>query len=740
MNPQSTASIGIQAVDEPVAAQEIESTRARVLLNSGPDDVCHGDRSALSAMQALLGHGAFGTWTTPRRWCTTATDSKLNVDLRSRIVARIKDDSVRLRVENDENRYLLDRAVELLTRYLLVLRIGPAGSGRKGAAAPLDPSTIADLAYHMGSSLFIVALERWITSGESIPPDKGFLSIVRAEDYDTWTASQREAAYREARRMHVLNFRGWWHDLPGIGSDVGATTPVKGDRATPAPERKRDSHLPLPDDYVSEMGKRSLWLIETLAPPLLEIAAQIERIWVETDDGGLPASVSTRRRARVARLLAAWEWKDASGIPIHGPPFPLRLSRSGHKATLTKGASDTVQWPPATLAGVLGLLSNVQLAHLFVVSLSTGGRKSETLDLRRGCIEYARDGRPYASGRTFKLVQRHEGEMREWVLPDLAVAALEQQVRLVRAAEVLGTQKPSRKAAPAPVGDHLWAQVSSGAQSDRTQPLRHLDKAMRAYAKAIGMDEKPSGQYIRPHRFRKTVARLAALALTQAPKILMDVFGHKSIEMTLYYILADESLQAEIEQVGRELRVMRASEAVSAIVAAEEAGIGNLDLGSYGGPAALMVKRAVQVQRERVHRRGEQWGAANVRELAEILTLQGKAWEVVRQGVLCTKFPGSESGPCNRSKGRPEPSHCQTGCQHRLEEAFMREDVDESIASVVQEFETSVDAGDELMQAMWAGQIRAHIGRFEDLRLKWMANPFVQRALAANDETDEVAA
>lgn len=70
----------------------------------------------------------------------------------------------------------------------------------------------------------------------------------------------------------------------------------------------------------------------------------------------------------------------------------------------------------------------------------------------------------------------------------------------------------------------------------------------------------------------------------------------------------------------------------------------------------------------------------------------------------------------------------------------MREDVDESIASVVQEFETSVDDGDELMQAMWAGQIRAHIGRFEDLRRKWMANPFVQRALAANDETDEVAA
>jgi len=35
---------------------------------------------------------------------------------------------------------------------------------------------------------------------------------------------------------------------------------------------------------------------------------------------------------------------------------------------------------------------------------------------------------------------------------------------------------------------------------------------------------------------------------------------------------------------------------------------------------------------------------------------------------------------------------------------------------------------------MWSGQIRAHVGRFDDLRTKWLQNPLVQRALASSDE------
>jgi hypothetical protein len=214
----------------------------------------------------------------------------------------------------------------------------------------------------------------------------------------------------------------------------------------------------------------------------------------------------------------------------------------------------------------------------------------------------------------------------------------------------------------------------------------------------------------------------------------MAVFGHKSIEMTLYYIMADKELRAEVEKVGRELRVMRSKEVIEKMVADEDAALSGLSLGGYGGPAALMVRRSIDTHKERLHRHGAEWGAANAQELAEILTLQGKAWEYVRPGVMCTKFPGTESGPCNKSKGHPEPARCQTHCNHRLEEAFLREDVDGSIKDALASYEQAGAAGEELVQALWAGQIRAHIVRFQDLREKWMAVPEVRELVEAQEE------
>jgi integrase len=745
MNANTLPSSLTSAELEVTADDEIQANRSRALLQLSSTDICAMDPTALAALQSVLGHGSeFGRWQTPRRWFPTGTISKRDVNLQKRIIALLPSESLRSKANEPRYRPLVMQAVKLATCYLLVVRMGPAGVGRKRFAESLDTSFVAEIAYSTAPVLFTLALRRWLEAERFDGADTKFLSLLQEEDIASLSKHRRANVRTECRRMQLLQDRGWWTNPPEIDASTKGTTPVAGDKVQPEPEEQRDPHLPLPDDYVSEMGLRSLWLIESLAPNLLALTQSVVDIWRDTNDGSNSRTVANRRRRLVTELLTRWEWKDTHGVPIQQPPFTLRLSRAGDKRASKKRETEAeLHWPPRTLSALLGLCGNVQHAHLFVVSMSTAGRKAETLDLRRSCVEYASDGLPYATGRTFKLVRKHEGELRDWVLPDLAVKSIEQQVRLVNLVESIGKQNPDDdvNAKEREVTDHLWVQVSGGALSDRTQPLLHLDTAMLAYAKALGMDQKPGGQKIRPHRFRKTVGRLVALALTQAPKILMDVFGHKSIEMTLYYILTDKSLQAEIEQVGRELRVMRAVEAVEAIVAAEDASGAGLNLGSYGGPAALMVGRAIQVQRERTHQRGEQWGAESVRELAEILTLQGKAWEVVREGVVCTKLPGTESGPCNKSKGRPEPSHCQSNCNHRLEESFLREDVDKSIEYSVREFEVALQDDDVLMQAMWAGQIRAHLPRFADLQEKWKLNPTVQRVLvASNDEHSEVAA
>jgi hypothetical protein len=149
------------------------------------------------------------------------------------------------------------------------------------------------------------------------------------------------------------------------------------------------------------------------------------------------------------------------------------------------------------------------------------------------------------------------------------------------------------------------------------------------------------------------------------------------------------------------------------------------EFAGYGGLAAYTIKETVRACQRNEHRQGKQFGADSVMELAELLTFQGKAWEQVRHGVICTKVPG-QSGPCNKGVGKPEPSKCQSGCNHRLEESFLRDDVDSSIREALRQFESAQSSGEELSAAFWAGQVRAHLPRFAGLRDKWLLNSVVR--------------
>lgn len=245
------------------------------------------------------------------------------------------------------------------------------------------------------------------------------------------------------------------------------------------------------------------------------------------------------------------------------------------------------------------------------------------------------------------------------------------------------------------------------------------------------MDQEPSGQGLRVHRFRKTIARLGALAMTDAPKVLMDVFGHRNIEMTLYYILTDSELQSDIERVTRELTVMRAAGVIEAIVNSED----DSDRSAgFGGPAAPSLKAAIESHRQGLHERGEAWGASTAQELAQILTLNGKAFQVVREGVLCLKFP-SEAGPCTKKRGQPDVARCQSHCSNRLEEGIARRDADEIIRNSVENYRLVSASEDDLQKWCWAGQIKAHISRFPDVQAKWSSDPTVQEMLSLGGES-----
>lgn len=720
---------------------ELDSTRSLALQTFPVELLQRLDSQKLSVLQRILRHGdQFGVWVTPREWAVPGTKGALlSVDLRSCIALQLRK-HYRNCISDLEAVSLgkyLDQAVLILMRFLLLLRLGPSGMGR-GQGRPLDVSTIFLVAYWSGPALLARAIAKHVSDQIHLDPtiaglrvELPLLHAVEIADLATLSKRCRDAVLVECRRMEMLAGKELWWDVPNLTAPSPVTAMTGPAQSNEEPD-DRDSHLPLPDNYVAEMGGKSVWLMRDLAPNLVTIAKKMAQVWEDTvSQGWAPTTLSEKRANGVEEILAAHLWLDSHGRAFHSLPFPLRLARSNQKKKQLK--EEELRWPPQNYREFKGLVNVVQTAHCFIVTLSMGPRRSETLGLQRDCVVYASDGRTYANGKTYKLVQRFEGKWRDWFLPDTAVDAIEQQVRLVTAVErvaYLGL-RPTPAAGPQDASiaarKHLWAQLSASPKSNATEPLNNLNQALHSYARALLMDTAPGGQNLRSHRFRKTLARLVALALTQAPMILMEIFWHRCIEMTLYYILTDKDLRAEIETVSRELRVMRAKEVVEKMVEADLAPdeMDSAELGGYGGLAAESIHNAINTHRQRLHRAGSDWGAESAFELAELLTLQGEAWEQVRAGVICTKLPG-EAGPCNKSKGRPEPSKCSSRCDHRLEETFLREDVDGAIGDCLTSYLKAIADEESLTAAHWAAQIRAHVPRFTDLRNKWMQNATVQ--------------
>lgn len=707
----------------------VEESVRWALRSYAPADVERMDDEAVLGLKTTLGHGAeMHIWETREDYLPMATPAKKCVDLREKIIWYLPEKlqkELRAALAADKRHFttpalrLLEQAVGRMTRLLLVLRFGPAGVGRRRKYNPLDVTTIVTLASHALAILFSLALKKHLEASAPMAGDQKFLAILNARDLDELPSAVEDAVTREVGRLQDLVDRGVWSDAVRDVERTRGTTAVAGEGQSPKKENVREPHLPLPDEYVSQMGAHCHWLIEQFAPPMLALAEEVRNLWNATEDPLLtPSAVRQRRDSRVREVLAAATFKDLEGRQIRELPFC---------------SIQAPWWPMRTFRDFVFGMRLVQMAHYFVVGLPLAGRKSELTTLTRDCIRYTEDGQPYATGRTWKLVERIAGASREYQLPDFSAYALEQQLRLVVAMEEIGSLEP-RRSNFVKTGNHLWAEMGTG-KSDCRKPLIHASYALQWFAEALGMSKQPGGQGIRVHRFRKTIARLAALAMSDAPKVLMDVFGHKDIEMTLHYILTDQDLQSDIERVEREIRVAKARDAVRAIVDHEEA-LDQPPFGGFGGPHAGALAASVQHYRTELHRQGKDWDAETVEDFVQIQTLGGKSWVIVRPGVVCTKFPLTEAGPCNRSKGEPDPPRCQSHCRHRLEEPFLREDVNNSIRHCIDGFAKAKSTGDDLVQTSWVAQLKIHLPRFADLCDRWKAVPAVREMLAFDEDEE----
>ena len=472
-------------------------------------------------------------------------------------------------------------------------------------------------------------------------------------------------------RLNALLEAGTFDDWPA--SDVAA------------PRTQGVGWRPFNDAFTTEIGHAAVWMLEQIGPDLIACWSELRAIRTTVAGGRRRSDVNERRK----EWLANWQGPAlASGLCLKYQVL-CNVSDADEAATVVV---DT--WPPRLPLFVRNMVSLLQAAHMIVLALATGARDSELAELPRKCLSEVRD-QDLLVGHTYKLSDSARGERRNWPLPKFAVQAIKQQERIAEIVE--------------PGGTRLF--VSFSARSEG--PLRSLSAALRSFVRRVRrLDGRPLEDLcdgaVHLHRFRMTVARLAALSLVGANQILFDVLGHRDPEMTLAYILSDPTLQDDMRRIARESVLGLAKEAIR-----------TADLN--GGPAAAHVRELAGRLTPRSAER--EMDVQALETAAEILSQNGRVM-LVKPGVLCTKT-FNQFGPCSRRAGVPDIGSCQADCMHRLELAAARADHRQAIEQVLAHIPTE----DGMMRVWWQGQLLSHLMPFADLRGEMLADPRVQEAL-----------
>lgn len=523
----------------------------------------------------------------------------------------------------------------------------------------------------------------------------------------TWDELSLRGEIREMRRFENFAAKGLWTDkirgTPSFRKPSLLQESMNLQRG-----KKPGPYKPLPDAFVYEIGKRSAWIATHLAPFVVSVFEKIASAPLTTRKGKRLHRSTELKRQRA--LVCQHKWESPDGGTLQCLPFEIKC--------VTKTGGREMQWPPTSIAQLFTYLAICQMAHYFIVALSCGPRASEIFSFKTNCLSSRNDGIGVAFGTTYKVVDPLSGVNRDWPLPEIGIAALENQIRISKLLSaylcVIRGKEKEHQAEEFP----LWRVI--GGNTPGAPLMNVYNGEIRWYVDALDLTHLLDEQLFTNHRFRKTIARVLALALVNAPKILMDVFGHDSMESTMSYILSDKNVRAQVQEIRRELVILMAKQAIS-----------NAD--GNGGRAAAPLRETIKKIR---FRNGGDFGADDENELAEMLTGQGRFWQWVRPGVMCTKVP-EQRGPCTKNQSQPNPSRCSADCRFRLEDAENRQQVDETIADIVNKIESAVSRDDRILAELWEGQLLSHIKRFDDLLKKWQEHPTVASVLVRRSEVKE---
>jgi hypothetical protein len=654
-------------------------------------------------------------------------------------------------------------AVYTLVRWFLLCLSVPTATSNARRARLLAPTTVYSRLTGILMPLAKTALQE--------PPrtDGLLLARLRQSDYETGEDTLRHRL--EFRRLDYLARRGLWIDLP---TSIMVKGEAERSNRGPAHQRKsapkKTEWKPLPDALAHAVGWRAAWITECLAPALLDVFEQtiaLRKGWAVQQNyepgnrlisscaweipgvdknAGLPFEVvgmswPPRNSMQLLVWLKLVQQSHAfiTGLSA-GPRASETLSwrtdclvegRDG--ITLAKGRTfkivapvdgATTVWPMPKIA-VQAVCRQVRLS-LLVTELAQKIEEEQSRPEAKVAVRW----NPIASRLEERGLTRKSGAVfcglgtntfydwskgaRAHIDNVVQVAdALDLQLEELFAEPEVATyakQVHSGRTTPVALGPQpLWRVFGGKGKGNALRGTYNDD--FRGFVHTLGLVHLSDDQKLVYHRFRKTIARIVALCYAPAPQILMDIFGHKDIDMTLHYILADTAILADINAIQREIKVMKAAELIQ-----------NVD--ACGGAGAKRLKAAVSQFKMGI----EHFGTDDAYEAAVMWTLDGRTWDYMGHGRYCLKGP-LDRAPCAKGHSIANKAKCKKDCEHRLCAPEGMRDNDEAISSAVAFLEQAWASEDHMMATQWSGQILAKTDDYEQLYEKWKRRAVVARVL-----------
>jgi hypothetical protein len=553
-----------------------------------------------------------------------------------------------LTFEND----LPDHFKEICKRVIYVVLRG-LQKGRRGRRIQASAST----AYHW--NIKVKRISRYIAAKGygrfSEVPSSIFLEMLK--EFSAMAQPQTVETYRWKLEVLVaLGQQGILKDWPQLDQ---RTSPFETSYSSGSVfvAEKEDSYLPIPEQDLLRLVTFARYFAVRLGPVLPKVYAH----------------------------CLAME---------HPDPMPLSRMRSSYIQSLAWGQLDrSVQldvWPPQSFQHVWMLVRLLQASIYVLIAACTGLRISEVLGIRSGCLRPMSEGKYYLYTRIYKTDEDLIGEEIDFpVVQDVA--------------DAIGQLEEMSSAIAPYVGQR------TGLFFCLVTHQTPICDTTNAYL--LELCDVAQIEGVTTHRFRPSLARLCALTLTEAPKILQRLWQHADVDTTLGYMMGIPGFAEELaEQANRE-RVLRGRRIYHAAS----------DCGGGAAPAVRLAAEAAKID-------AVAQGVDPVVRFMDRLLKAGVALRAIYPNVICVKAPG-QIGRCGTG-GDGIPSLCELDCSFHLELPERRAVVRDTVNYLVSQLQQAEVVDNRLLTRCYGMDLVRFALVFDDIWLEFRECAEVVRALA----------